>query len=71
MARPLTGLEHLSIQMYPTSLLQLDGIERADYQPWFSENQLRDLAGNSFTGGIIAAVLISVMVNWPKQAQDD
>ena len=59
----------MNIQLYPLSLLQTNGIDNPGFQPFWSENQVRDFAGNSFSGGVICAILASLLVMWPEQQE--
>ena len=59
--RPLTGFEGMLLQGFPTAVLNSfvnknEGV--SDYDSCFSA-----LAGNAFTGSVVAAVLISVLAN--------
>lgn len=66
--RPILGIETLSMQGMPIDvLIKFDNVNRG-LGDMNVDNVFSDLAGNSFSGSIFGAMLVSVVVNLPTPA---
>ena len=59
--RVLVGLEHMAIQGWPKSLL----VNMIRTHNWVTDSLLRDLAGNSYCGPVVMALIMALLMSLP------